>query len=80
MVRGGAVIMRMVSSEAPTTDLPQRTVVFVVVGRVLIAFEAIQEGGGGSRPLAFLTREEAEVSFWYCLTLETVASIFIDPL
>jgi hypothetical protein len=62
MVRGGTVVMRMVSSEAPTTDLPQRAVVFVVVGQVFIALKAVREGSGRPRPLALLSRKEAEVS------------------
>jgi hypothetical protein len=80
MVRSGAVVMRMVSSEAPTTDLPQRAVVLVVVGRVLIAFEAVREGGGRPRPLTFLTRKEAKVPLWNFPTLKTVAAVFINPL
>jgi hypothetical protein len=60
MVRGGTVVMRMVSSEAPMTDLPQRAVILVVVRRVLIAFKAIREGGGRSRPLVLLSRKEVE--------------------
>jgi hypothetical protein len=80
MVRGGAVIMGVVSGKAPATDFPQGAVVLVVVGRVLIAFEAVREGGGGPGPLAFLTWEEVEASLWHCPTLETVMSIFIGPL
>jgi hypothetical protein len=55
VVRGGAVIMHMVSSEAPATDFPQRTVVFIVIGRVLVAFKAVREGSGGSGSFALLT-------------------------
>jgi hypothetical protein len=60
MMRGRTVIMRMVSSEAPATDLPQGAVVFVMIRRVLIAFKAIREGGGRPRPFAFLSQKEAE--------------------
>jgi hypothetical protein len=31
VMRGGAVVMRVVSGEAPVANLPQRTVIFVVV-------------------------------------------------
>ena len=54
MVRGGAIVMRMVSGEAPSTDLPQRAVVFVVVGGLLVAFETVREWGGGTRALALV--------------------------
>jgi hypothetical protein len=52
----------MVSSEAPTTDLPQRAVILVVVGQVLIALKAVREGSGRPRLLALLSRKEAEMS------------------
>jgi hypothetical protein len=32
MVRGGAIIIRMVSSEAPVTDFPQGAVILIVIG------------------------------------------------
>jgi hypothetical protein len=70
----------MISSEAPATDFPQRAVIFVVVGRVLVAFKTIREGGGGPGSLALLTRKKAKASLQNCLTFETVAAIFIDPL
>jgi hypothetical protein len=62
MVRGGTVVMRMVSSEAPTANLPQRAVILIVVGRVLIALKAVREGSRRPRPLALLSRKEAEAS------------------
>jgi hypothetical protein len=62
MVRGRAVIMHMVSSKTPAANLPQGAVIFIVVGQVLVAFEAIWEGGGRPRPLMLLTRKEANVS------------------
>jgi hypothetical protein len=59
MVRSGAVIMRMVSGKTPVANLPQGTVIFIVVWRVLIAFEAVWEGGGRPGPLMLLARKEA---------------------
>jgi hypothetical protein len=80
MVRSRAVIMHMVSGETPTTNLPQRAVVLIVVGQILIAFEAVWEGSGGPGPLTFLAREEVKLLLQNCSTLEAVATIFIDPL
>ena len=42
-VRGGAVIVSVLSTYTPTTCLPERTQVLGVVGPRLIAFEAIRE-------------------------------------
>jgi hypothetical protein len=79
MVRSGAVIVRMVSSKAPATDFPQRAVVLVVIGRVLVAFEAVRERSGRPRLLTFLTRKEAKASLWNCSAFKTVAAVFVDP-
>jgi hypothetical protein len=79
MVRGGTVIMRMVSSKAPMADFPQRAVILVVVGQVLIAFKAVREGSGRPRPLTLLSRKEAEAPLWNCPTLKTVATVFVNP-
>jgi hypothetical protein len=79
MMRGRAIIMRVVRSEAPAADLPQRAVVLIVIGRVLVAFEAVREGSGRPGPLAFLAREEAKASLRNCLAFETVAAIFVNP-
>ena len=54
VLRCGAVVMGVVSGKAPTANLPQRAVVFVVVGRLLIALEAIGEWSRGARALALV--------------------------
>jgi hypothetical protein len=46
----------MVSGETPTIDLPQRAIIFIVVGRVLVAFEAVWKGSRGPGLLALLAR------------------------
>jgi hypothetical protein len=79
MVRGGAIVMHVVGGEAPAADLPQGAVVLIMIGRVLVAFKAVRERGGGPRSLTFLSRKEAETPLWDCPTFEAVASIFIDP-
>jgi hypothetical protein len=78
-MRGGTIVMCMVSSEAPTTDLPQRAVILIVVGRVFVALKAVREGSGRPRPLALLSRKEVEASLWNCPTFKTVATIFVNP-
>jgi hypothetical protein len=62
VVRSGAIIMHVVSSETLATDLPQRAVIFVMIGRVLIALEAVWEGSRRPRLLTFLARKEANAS------------------
>jgi hypothetical protein len=79
-MRGRAIVMHMVSGEAPAANLPQGAVVLVVIRRVLIALEAVWERGGRPEPFTFLTREEANASLWNCPTFEAVATIFVDPL
>jgi hypothetical protein len=51
-----------------------------VVGRVLVAFEAVREGSGRPGSLALLPRKEAEASLQDCPTFKTVVAIFVDPL
>jgi hypothetical protein len=62
MVRSGAVVMHVVSGETPVTDLPQETVIFVMVGQVLIVFEAVWKRSGRPGLLTFLTRKEVNAS------------------
>ena len=54
VVRSTAVVVGMVGGEAPTANLPQRTVVFVVAEGLLVAFEAVREWGGRARALALV--------------------------
>ena len=79
MMRSGAVIMHVIGGKTPAADLPQGTVILIMVWQVLITFEAIQKGGGGPRLLMLLAREEVNVSLQNCPTLKAVATIFVDP-
>jgi hypothetical protein len=79
VMRGRAIVMRVVGGEAPAADLPQRAVILVMIGRVLVAFEAIRERSGRPGPLTFLTREETKASLWDCLAFKTVVAVFVDP-
>ena len=54
VVGSGAVVMGVVGGEAPAANLPQRAVIFVVVGGLLVTFEAVREWGGRARALAFV--------------------------
>ena len=54
VVGRSAVIVGMISGKAPTANLPQRAVVFVVIGRLLVALEAVGEWGRGVRALALV--------------------------
>ena len=76
VVRNGTVVMGVVSGEAPAANLPQRAVIFVVVGGLLIAFEAIREWGGGMRALALVSGQVMNALLWHSATLEAVSSIF----
>ena len=54
VVGGGAVVVGVVSGEAPAANLPKRAVVFVMIGRLLVAFEAVGEWGGRAGTLALV--------------------------
>ena len=71
-VRGGAIVMGMVDTEAPPTVLPQGTVPLGMVGLFVAALETIGEGGALSFPFALV--------LWYGLQLEAVFSVDVAPL
>ena len=54
VVGSGTVVMGMVSGEAPAANLPQRAVIFVVVGGLLVTLEAVGEWSGGARVFALV--------------------------
>ena len=54
VVRRGAVVMRVISGEAPAANLPQRAVVLIVVGGLFVALEAVGEWGRGAGALALV--------------------------
>jgi hypothetical protein len=79
MVRSRAIIMCVVSGKTPAADLPHRAVVLIMVGRVFVTFEAIREGSGRPRLLAFLARKESKAPLWNCSAFKTIAAILIYP-
>ena len=71
-VRGGAIVMGMVDTEAPPTVLPQGTVPFGMIRFFVAALEAIREGGALSFPFALV--------FWYGVQFEAIFSFDVAPL
>ena len=55
VVGSGTIVVGMVSGETPAANLPEWAVVFVMVGRLLVAFEAVGEWSGGARTLALVS-------------------------
>ena len=54
VVGSGAVVVGVISGETPAANLLEWAVVFVMIGRLLVALEAVGEWGGGARALAFV--------------------------
>ena len=54
VVGSGTVVVGVVSGEAPAANLPKWAVVFVMIGRLFVALEAIREWGGGAGALALV--------------------------
>ena len=54
VVGSGAIVMGVVSGEAPAANLPKWAVVLVVIGGLLIALEAVGEWGRGAGALALM--------------------------
>ena len=50
----GAIVVGVVSGEAPAANLPKWAVVFVMIGRLFVTLEAVGEWGGGARALALV--------------------------
>ena len=54
VVGSGAVVVGVVSGETPAANLPEWAVVFIMIGRLFVAFETIGEWGRGARALALV--------------------------
>ena len=80
VMRGGALVMHMVSSQTSVTDFPQGAVILVVVWGLLIALKAVGEWGRGLRTFALLSRKELKVLSFDSTTLKTVMSYSWGPL
>jgi len=77
-MRGRAVVIGVVNTEAPPTILPQGAIPFGVVRFLIIAFEAVREGGTlafpfqlvlgyGSQLKAIFSFNVAPLVFWWSL-------------
>ena len=55
VVGSGTVIMGMVSGKTPVANLPQRAVIFIMVGGLFIALETVREWGGRARALVLVS-------------------------
>ena len=79
LVGGGALIVRMVNGKAPAANLPQRTVVLVMVGGLLIAMKAVGVRGGRLFALVLGARKGADTVFANCTALYTVSTFSWGP-
>jgi hypothetical protein len=79
VVRGGAFVMGVINGQAPTTNLPQRTVVLVMVRGVLVAMKTIRERSGGLLTLTFLGGEVADAVLWDCTTCSAIPAFAFTP-
>ena len=57
VVGSGTIVVSMVSGKAPVADFPEWAVVFIVVGGLLIALEAVGESSGGVGLFVLLARQ-----------------------
>ena len=79
LVGGGALIVRMINGKAPAADLPQRTVVLVMVRGLFVAVKAIGIRGGGLFTLAFGARKRANTTLADCTALHAVSTFSWGP-
>jgi hypothetical protein len=79
VMRGGALVVRVTSGQAPTTNLPQWAVVFVVVGGLFVAMKAIGEWRGGLGTLTFLSGEVADAFLWDRTTFSAIPAFAFAP-
>jgi hypothetical protein len=79
VVRGGALVMRVVSGQTPAANLPQRTVVFVVVGGVFVTVKAVREWSGGFLALTLLSGKVADAVLGNRTTFSTVPTFTFAP-
>jgi hypothetical protein len=79
VVRGGALVVRVISGQTPVTNLPQWAVVFVVVWGLLVTVKTVREWSGGFLALTLMSGEVANVALWNCTTFPTVSTFTFAP-
>ena len=80
LVGGGALIMCMVNGKAPMADLPQRTIVLIMVRGLFIAVKAVGIRGRGFFAFALGARKRANTALTDCTTFHTVSTFSWGPL
>ena len=79
VMRGGAVVMRMIRGQAPAANFPQGAVAFVVVWGFFVALQAVGEWSRGSRALTLLARKKTKMFLFDSATFKAVASFSWRP-
>ena len=80
LVGSGALIVRVVNGEAPVANLPQRTVILVMVGGLLVAMKAIGIRGRGLLSFVLDAREGVDVTLADCAALHAILTFSWGPL
>jgi hypothetical protein len=79
VVRGGALVVRVISGQTPVTNLPQGAVIFVVVGGLFVTVKAIGEWCGGPFALAFLSGEVVNAVLWNGTAFSAIPTFAFAP-
>ena len=72
--------MCMVNGKAPMADLPQRTIVLIMVRGLFIAVKAVGIRGRGFFAFALGARKRANTALTDCTTFHTVSTFSWGPL
>ena len=79
LVRGGALIVRMVNGKTPAANLPQRTIVLIMVRGLFVAVKAVRIRGRGLFVFALGAREGANATFTDCTALHAISTFSWGP-
>ena len=79
LVGSGALIVHVVDGETPAANLPQRTVVLIMVRGLFIAVKTIGIGRRGLLMFAFGAREGADVILVDSMALHAVSTFSWSP-
>jgi hypothetical protein len=79
VVRGGALVVRVISGQTPVTNLPQWAVIFIVVGGLLVAVKAVREWSGRFFALTFLGGKGVDAVLWNSMAFLAVPTFAFAP-